>query len=392
MLPDDNQILLVLQIGQGLYTTNVHDASTTWNFDETAFTWAIGPTNVFCPSNQVRATNIGISNEKMRITAIVAVNGLGIFAPLMMIIKHSTSSEAKPDQTKMTVIRELHKKDGFTAADGWTINVWTKELTVKGVTATHKIIYIVHTVTGHVITSQYKAWNDSIRMCMWFEIVITPIYNRSLNKMLLWCDNCGSHKTGCVLKTIEEVGLDIAFLPKNMTGELQVLDLVVNGPLKANIRKNRANVLYKSFQEYKVDRAADNLLPVEQRKNLAFDPPKPTLIGGQKDIFQLFADGFTETKFMECITRTFIKTGTLPINYKEPTQPAFFSIYKKEEQSGLMSVVPEGTLDMIEENIIDEEPAQNEVVDVDELERLILDFYAYNNDILEEEYDDDDDE
>lgn len=57
-----------------------------------------------------------------------------------------------------------------------------------------------------------------------------------------------------------------------------------------------------------------------------------------------------------------------------------------------MSVVPEGTLDMIEENIIDEEPAQNEVVDVDELERLILDFYAYNNDILEEEYDDDDDE
>ena len=50
-------------------------------------------------------------NEKMRITAIVAVTGLGIFAPLMMIIKHSTSSEAKPDQTKMTVIRELHKKE-----------------------------------------------------------------------------------------------------------------------------------------------------------------------------------------------------------------------------------------------------------------------------------------
>ena len=46
---------------------------------------------------------------------------------------------------------------------------------------------------------------------------------------------------------------------------------------------------------------------------------------------------------------------------------------------------------MIEENIINEEPAQNEVVDVDELERLI-DFYAYDNDILEEEYDDDEDE
>ena len=53
-----------------------------------------------------------------------------------------------------------------------------------------------------------------------------------------------------------------------------------------------------------------------------------------------------------------------------------------------MSVVPAGTLDMIEENIINEEPAQN--VDVDELERFILDFYAHNNDILDEENDDDD--
>ena len=392
MLPDDNEILTVLQVGQQLYMINAHDASTTWNFDETAFTWAIGPTHVFCPSNQVRATNIGISNTKLRITAIVAVNGLGIFAPLMMIIKHSTSSEAKPDQTKMTVIRELHKKNGFTSADGWTLDVWSKELTVKGVTATHKIIYIKHSVTGHVITSQYKAWNDSIRMCMWFEKVIKPLYIGSQNKMLLWCDNCGSHKTGCVMRTIDEIGLDIAFLPKNMTGELQVLDLVVNGPLKANIRKNRASVLYNSFQDYKVDRAADNLLPLEQRKNLNFDPPKPTLIGGLQDIFQLFAEGFTETSFKECITRTFIKTGTLPINYEEPTELAIFTIYKKEEQNGFMSVVPAGTLHMIEENIIDEEPAHNEVLDVDELERLILDFYAYNNDILDGESDTDDED
>ena len=197
------------------------------------------------------------------------------------------------------------------------------------------------------------------------------------------------------MKTIDEIGLDIAFLPKNMTGELQVLDLVVNGPLKANIRKNRACVLYNSFQDYKVDRAEDSMLPLEQRKNLDFDPPKPTLIGGLKDIFQLFAEGFTEMSFKECITRTFIKTGTLPINYAEPTQPPIFTIYKKEEQNGFMSVVPAGTLDMSEENIIpiiNEERAQNEVVNVDELERLILYFYAYKNDLLDEEDDDDDDE
>ena len=59
--------------------------------------------------------------------------------------------------------------------------------------------------------------------------------------MLLWCDNCGSHKTTSVMEVIDEVGVDVVFLLKNMTGELQVLDLVVNGPLKAHIRTNRAN-------------------------------------------------------------------------------------------------------------------------------------------------------
>ena len=64
--------------------------------------------------------------------------------------------------------------------------------------------------------------------------------------------------------------MDIAFLPKNMTGELQVLDLVVNGPLKAHIRKNRANALYSSFQEYKASREENNKLPVMQRKSMEF--------------------------------------------------------------------------------------------------------------------------
>ena len=175
VLPSDADISSVLKIGQELYIRNGHDSSSTFNFDETAFTWAIGPSHMFCPSNQQRATNIGISNTKLRITAIIAVNAEGIFTPLMIIIKHSVSSEKRPDQTKMTVIRELHKKYGFTENEGWVLKIWIKDLTIKGVTAQHKIMYIINEDTGHVITSQYKAWNDSIRMCMWFEVVIKPV-------------------------------------------------------------------------------------------------------------------------------------------------------------------------------------------------------------------------
>lgn len=235
--PDDEEIKRILKIGQDIYVSKGHDENTCYNFDETAFTYAIGPTHIFCPGDQRRATNLGIANDKLRITAVIAVNGSGLFAPQMLIIKHSISSEKRPDQTKMKVIPELHKKKGFTHADGWLLKTWEKELTIKSVTAIHKCNYIIHEASGDVITSQCKAWNDTVRMVVWYELVMYPIKIR-LGKMLLWCDNCGSHRTSSVRDAINETGIDVAFLPPNMTSELQVLDLVVNGPIKAHIKVN----------------------------------------------------------------------------------------------------------------------------------------------------------
>ena len=82
--------------------------------------------HVFCPGDQQRATNLGISNDKLRITAVIVVNGNGVFAPLMLIIKHSVSSEVRPDQTRMRVIHELFKKEGFTNLNGWSIKYGRK--------------------------------------------------------------------------------------------------------------------------------------------------------------------------------------------------------------------------------------------------------------------------
>ena len=102
-----------------MYLRNDHNPLTCYNFDETAFTYSIGPSHIFCPRDQQRATNIGNSNTKLRITAVIAVNAVGGFAPLMLIIKHSVSSEKRPDQTGMRVIPELFTKNGFKADDGW---------------------------------------------------------------------------------------------------------------------------------------------------------------------------------------------------------------------------------------------------------------------------------
>ena len=76
--PTDEEIRSILKIEQEMYISNSHTAETCFNFDETAFTYVIGPTHIFCPGDQQRATNIGISNDKLRITAVIAVNGNGI--------------------------------------------------------------------------------------------------------------------------------------------------------------------------------------------------------------------------------------------------------------------------------------------------------------------------
>lgn len=72
--------------------------------------------------------------------------------------------------------------------------MWEKELTIGDVTAIHKYYYIINDVTGAVITSQFKAWNDTVRMIMWLETIVAPLKER-LGKLLIWFDNCGCHKT-----------------------------------------------------------------------------------------------------------------------------------------------------------------------------------------------------
>jgi hypothetical protein len=66
-VPDDAEIR---RIRQDLYVAHGHRPETCFNFDEMALTYAIGPSHRFCPGDQKRATNIGINNDKLRISAM----------------------------------------------------------------------------------------------------------------------------------------------------------------------------------------------------------------------------------------------------------------------------------------------------------------------------------
>ena len=211
----------------------------------------------------------------------------------MIIIKHSISSATKPDQTEMKVIRELHSNTSkeFSAQDDWELLKWEKEITIKGVTAMHKNWYLVHTVTGHVITSQFKVWNDQVRMLMLVELVIGPIKRRD-GKVLLLFDYCGCHKLDVVEKQMSDMSIHVALLPPNMRAILQVLDLVVNGPLKAHIRHLRAMVIVESFKEFKEKYRGELSKPPEERVQKKFKPRKPDMYESMVDLIKLFETQF----------------------------------------------------------------------------------------------------
>lgn len=341
-MPEISEVERIMGIGQKMISDHGYAPRQILNMDETAFTYAIGPEYIYCPTDQSRAQNVGVPNMKLRITAVVAVFATGDFAPLFIIIKHSVSSEVRPDQSKMTVVTNMHKKDdGFGISNGWELVLWTKELEISGVTAVHKCYYIIQRDTGAVITSQYKAWNDTVRMIMWLETVVKPLKEK-LGKLLIWFDNCGCHKTSTVDNVINSLQVHVACLPPNMTGVLQVLDLVVNGPLKAHSRKLRGSRIVTAFQKFAKLYEIESTKNPEHRKPLVFEAPKPDILQGINDLFDLFASGFKEEKFKAGIVRSFISTGCL---HKLHDDDAVYQFepYRVNKACGTMAFSPTGT-------------------------------------------------
>ena len=131
---------------------------------------------------------------------------------------------------------------------------------------------------------------------------------------MTWFDSCGCHKTSIVDDVIQELDVQIACFPPNLTGVLQVLDLVVNGPLKARTRNLRGARIVENFQKFKTLYEEEAAKDVQGRTLPVFQPPKPNMLQGIQDLFDLIADGFKKEKFVEGVKRSFISTGCVPLD------------------------------------------------------------------------------
>ena len=94
-----------------------------------------------------------------------------------------------------------------------------------------------------------------------------------------------------------------------MTGKLQIMDLVVNGPYKAAIRRKRIANLFNYFQSWKFKRLQELVKPIAERALPPFDPPKPTLATGLLQSFEVERELFAKDSFKQAIKSTFVQAG-----------------------------------------------------------------------------------
>jgi hypothetical protein len=122
-------------------------------------------------------------------------------------------------------------------ADGWFKSTWQRELSIKKgkrgseylLTAVHKVDYLRNNVTGEIVTSQVKGWNDTVRMAMLIDLILKPQAALRGGCLLVWMDNCSAHHVDMLTPIFQEANVEVAFLPPNTTYLLQVLDLVRKG-------------------------------------------------------------------------------------------------------------------------------------------------------------------
>ena len=100
--------------------------------------------------------------------------------------------------------------------------------------------------------------------------------SNAANKLHIWMDNFSAHKTETLNRVFQENNLTVSYLPPNMTYLLQVLDLVVNGPIKTHVRYQRANTVFDYMQDFRrrfnteVDTTKANIVLMRERHSSSF--------------------------------------------------------------------------------------------------------------------------
>lgn len=108
------------------------------------------------------------------------------------------------------------------------------------------------------------------------------------------------------------------------------MDLVVNAPVKAKVRRDRVASLYNQFQSWKVQRLQ---AAIAKREPPRFNPPKPKVVDGLKTLFSMADTTFSNDKFKDSLKRCFVDCCIAPSNITETEFE--FKEYKNHKHGSL---------------------------------------------------------
>eukprot|EP00961_Rhodomonas_salina_P230963 3120635-Rhodomonas_salina.2 len=124
--------------------------------------------------------------------------------------------------------------------------------------------------------------------------------------------------TRAVHETLKLFKIWAECLPQNMTDWLQIMDLVVNGPYKANTRRLQCEDLREYMQQFRVlfyrAKVKGDAPPV-------WNPPKPSLSKGLVNSRTALNSMDVSTNFREGMRKAFVQVGLVPFSGDVVEQP-----------------------------------------------------------------------
>jgi len=102
---------------------------------------------------------------------------------------------------------------------------------------------------------QPKAWFDKVTMLDWFDYVLKPYVATAPAGIIpiLFLDSFKVHLLGSVADAIQGLGVELEIIPPGCTGLVQPIDVGINKPFKANMRK--------IYTEWLLEQDADAAIP-----------------------------------------------------------------------------------------------------------------------------------
>jgi DDE superfamily endonuclease len=170
--------------------------------------------------------------------------------------------------------------------------------------------YIKDIVTGTIMTVQNKAWMDTVGLLMWLDTQLKPFVDKHGKLVIVW-DNVSSHANQYLKEQFELSGVILGFLPKYMTSLLQVIDIIINGPLKSDQRHQRAAKVFTYVDNY-TDEFNEAELSGNEKSLPEYDPSPISLTEGIVSLMDTIFKKFKDNKFVDSVKRCFQKVGIVP--------------------------------------------------------------------------------